>query len=74
MAEVRVDVTPKPKQGSLPKRTVKWADRALLGFVMGIAAWVLERAVQRGTKHVDPEEEREAKMDERYGSDDRMEG
>lgn len=74
MAEVHVDVSPKPKQGSLPKRSVKWADRALLGFVMGIAAWVLERAVQRGTKRVDKEEEREAKLDDRYGSDDRMKG
>jgi hypothetical protein len=29
---------------------LRWLDRRLLGFVMGTAAFVLERAVVRGTK------------------------
>jgi hypothetical protein len=62
MAEVHVNVSSKKKSGSLPKRTVRWADRALLGFVMGIAAFVIERAVVRGSRRV--EDARERKLDE----------
>jgi hypothetical protein len=62
MAEVHVNVSPKKKSGSLPKRTVRWADRALLGFVMSIAAFVIERAVVRGSRRV--EDARERKLDE----------
>ena len=62
MAQVHVDVSPKKKGGSLPKRTVRRADRALLGFVMGIAAFVIERAVVRGSRRV--EDARERKLDE----------
>jgi len=32
------------------KRTVRWADRAMLGIVMGVAAYAIERALVRGTK------------------------
>lgn len=32
------------------KRTVRWADRAMLGIVMGVAAFAIERALARGTK------------------------
>jgi hypothetical protein len=50
MASVHVHVgRTKPKPGPV-KRTARWADRAVLGMVMGIAAFVLERAVIRGTK------------------------
>ena len=62
MAEVHVDVSSKKKQGRLPARTVRWADRALLGFVMGIAAFVIERAVVRGSRRV--EDARERKLDD----------
>ena len=41
---------------------MRWADRALLGFVMGIAAFVIERAVVRGSRRV--EDARERKLDE----------
>jgi hypothetical protein len=50
MASVHVHVgSKKPRVGPL-KRTAHWADRAVLGMVMGIAAFVIERAVIRGTK------------------------
>jgi hypothetical protein len=50
VAEVHVHVaTGKP--GVHPARsTLRWADRVALGFVMGVAAYVIERAVVRGTK------------------------
>jgi len=67
MAEVLVDITPAKKTGALPTRTVRWFDRALLGFVMGIAAWVLERAVLRGTRRV--EDDREEMLDEKVAPD-----
>jgi hypothetical protein len=67
MAEVHVDVSPTQKTGSLPTRTVRWFDRALLGFVMGMAAWVIERAVLRGTRRV--EEDREAALDRKVAPD-----
>jgi hypothetical protein len=62
MADVHVNVSHKKKSGSLPKRTVRWADRALLGLVMGIAAFVIERAVVRGSRRA--EDARERKLDE----------
>ena len=62
MAQVHVDVSPKKKSGALPTRVVRRADRALLGFVMGIAAFVIERAVVRGSRRV--EDARERKLDE----------
>jgi hypothetical protein len=50
VAEVHVHVgRTKPKASPL-KRTARWADRAVLGIVMGIAAFVIERAVVRATK------------------------
>jgi len=61
MAEVRVDVSRKRHRGSLTKRTVRWTDRALLGFVMGVAAFVIERAVIRGMRR--PEDARERALD-----------
>ncbi len=67
MAEVRVDVSPAAKSGSLPKRTVRWFDRAVLGAVMGVAAWVLERAVLRGSRR--SEDDREAALDAKVAPD-----
>jgi hypothetical protein len=67
MAEVHVDVTPAKKTGSLPTRTVRWFDRALLGAVMGIAAWVIERAVLRGLRR--SEDDREAALDRQVAPD-----
>jgi flagellar biosynthesis/type III secretory pathway M-ring protein FliF/YscJ len=67
MAEVHVDVSQAPKKGALPTRTVRWFDRALLGVVMGIAAWVIERAVIRGTRRT--EDEREEKLDRKVAPD-----
>lgn len=50
MAQVHVHVhTAKPRRHPA-KSTLRWADRALLGVVMGIAAYTIERAVVRGTK------------------------
>jgi hypothetical protein len=50
MAQVHVHVhTAKPRHHPA-KSTLRWADRALLGVVMGIAAYTIERAVVRGTK------------------------
>lgn len=67
MAEVHVDVSPTPKKGALPTRTVRWFDRALLGVVMGMAAWVIERAVRRGTRRA--EDEREEVLDRKFAPD-----
>jgi len=67
MAEVHVDVSATPKKGSLPTRSVRWFDRALLGFVMGMAAWVIERAVRRGTRRA--EDDREAALDRKVAPD-----
>jgi hypothetical protein len=67
MAEVHVDVTSAPKTGSLPTRSVRWVDRAVLGVVMGIAAWVIERAVVRGTRR--SEDEREAVLERKVAPD-----
>jgi hypothetical protein len=67
MAEVHVDVSQAPKKGSLPTRSVRWFDRALLGVVMGVAAWVIERAVVRGTR--DAEDEREEALDRKVAPD-----
>ncbi len=44
----------------MASRPVRWLDKAALGVVMGIAAWVLERLVIRAskkTKGVDPRDE-----------------
>ena len=50
MAQVHVHVrTAKPRHHPA-KSTLRWADRALLGVVMGLAAYTIERAVKRGTK------------------------
>jgi hypothetical protein len=62
MATVHVDVSSKTPKGPVPKRMVRWADRAVLGFVMGVAAFVIERAVVRGTRRV--EDARERALDE----------
>ena len=43
---VRTEKPPAP----LNRRFVRWCDRTLLGMVMGIAAFAVERAVLRGTK------------------------
>lgn len=59
MAEVRVDVSRKGDRGSLTKRAVRWADRAVLGFVMAVAAFVIERAVVRGMRRAEDERERQ---------------
>jgi hypothetical protein len=67
MAEVHVDVSPAAKHGSLPARTVRWFDRALLGFVMSVAAWVIEGAVLRGTRRA--EDDREEKLDRQVAPD-----
>jgi hypothetical protein len=50
VASVHVHIGSKQRRGGPLKRTAHWADRALLGMVMGIAAFVIERAVIRGTK------------------------
>ena len=50
VAEVHVHVGRTKRKGGPVKRTARWADRAVLGIVMGIAAFVIERAVVRGTK------------------------
>jgi len=51
MAQVHVHIaSEKPRPGPL-RRTVRWADRAALGVVMGVAAFAIERAVIRSTKH-----------------------
>ena len=63
MANVHVDVSSKKPKGPMPTRMVRWADRALLGFVMGVAAFVIERALIRGTRRA--EDARERKLDER---------
>jgi len=67
MAEVHVDVSPAPKTGSLVARSIRWIDRAVLGVVMGIAAWVIERAVVRGTRR--SEDDRDAVLDRKVAPD-----
>lgn len=55
MAEVHVHVaTAKPRRHPA-RSTVRWVDRALLGVVMGMAAWVIERAVLRSTRKANEE-------------------
>jgi hypothetical protein len=50
VAQVHVHVgRTKPKRGVGP-RFVHWCDRALLGMVMSTIAFMMERAVVRGTK------------------------
>ena len=67
MAEVHVDVSKAPKKGAWPTRTIRWFDRAVLGMVMGLAAWVIERAVVRGTRRT--EDEREEVLDRKFAPD-----
>jgi len=50
MAQVHVHVhTAKPRHHPA-RSTLRWADRALLGVVMGVMAYGIERAVKRSTK------------------------
>jgi hypothetical protein len=50
MAQVHVHVhTAKPRHHPA-KSTLRWADRAVLGVVMGILAYGIERVVKRSTK------------------------
>ena len=49
MAHVHVHVGGK-RRVRPARRPVRWADRVLMSIVMGIAAYVIERAVVRGTK------------------------
>jgi hypothetical protein len=50
VAQVHVHVhTAKPRHHPA-KSMLRWGDRALLGVVMGMAAYTIERAVKRGTK------------------------
>ncbi|HEY8217219.1 MAG TPA: hypothetical protein VIH82_08795 [Acidimicrobiia bacterium] len=55
MASVHVHVGGTKHKAGPVKRTARWADRAVLGLVMGIAAFVIERAVIRGTKKKAPQ-------------------
>jgi hypothetical protein len=50
MAEVHVHVGRTKPKASPARRTARWADRTVLGIVMAIAAFVIERAVVRATK------------------------
>ncbi|MCJ7438020.1 MAG: hypothetical protein MUP97_09695 [Acidimicrobiia bacterium] len=55
MAEVHVHVATAKPRVHPARSTIRWADRAALGIVMGVAAYVIERAVVRGTKKANEE-------------------
>lgn len=55
MANVHVHLRKAKPRLHPAKRTKRWADRVLLGIVMGVAAWAIERAVVRGTKRANAE-------------------
>jgi len=55
MAEVHVHVATAKRRRHPARSTLRWADRALLGVVMGMAAWVIERVVVRGTEKANEE-------------------
>jgi len=47
----------------MASRPLRWLDKALLGAVMAIAAFVLERAVIRATKRATGDDPRDAPRD-----------
>jgi hypothetical protein len=55
VAEVHVHVATAKPRVHPARSTIRWADRAALGFVMAVAAYVIERAVVRGTKKANAE-------------------
>jgi hypothetical protein len=50
VAQVHVDVGKRVSRHGPVTRSVRWADRALLGAVMGFAAFAIERVVLRSSK------------------------
>ena len=56
MAHVHVHVRTAKHRARPGERTLHWMDRAVLGMVMSIAAFVIERAVIRGTKKKAPDD------------------